>query len=299
MRILNSDAYNSWIQFWEKVGNFFLSPDENNINYLTRILISIAIIVVAFFLIKFISWILNKSLGVKKKGPEIDVSAKTFAISLIKIALWLAVAFAVISLLKIDTNGFAGIVSAVGVALGLALQDLIGSFFSGILILQQKYMHTGDFVAITNSYGTVEGIVRKIHFFFTYLTTPKGQIVIIPNKNVTSAVVTNYSTLGKRRIDYDVGVAYNSDIALVKETLMAIIDEDARVLNGEVKTVYVESLGAYSVNVRIRCWTKFVDYWPVYNELSEKILLAFREKGIYIPSSTDRSYIGDTSKGND
>ena len=101
------------------------------------------------------------------------------------------------------------------------------------------------------------------------------------------AVVTNYSRLGKRRIDYDVGVAYDTDIDLAKEVLLSIVRDDERVINDEVCVAYVYELGAYSVGLRLRCWTKFEEYWPVYNELSEKVLLAFRKNGIRIPSSTD------------
>ena len=59
------------------------------------------------------------------------------------------------------------------------------------------------------------------------------------------------------------------------------------ILKNEECYVYVYELGSYSVGLRIRCWTSFKDYWPFYNALSEKVLLAFRENGIRIPSSTD------------
>lgn len=281
------DARQTWNEMWEKIGNFFMTPDDSGVNYLTRILIAIALIVVGWLLIKLIIMLLKKAMGIKKKGPEIDVSAKFFIIQIVKVLLWVGIAFLVISTLKIEVVGIAGITSAVTVALGLALQDLISCFASGLLILQQKHIVTGDFISVQNSYGSCEGTVTKIHFFFTYLKTPAGQEVTVPNNNMIKAVVTNYTRLGTRRLDYDVGVAYNSDIALVKETLLNVIKDDPRVLKDNDVTAYVYELGSYSVGVRLRFWTKFDEYWPVYNELSEKILLAFREKGIYIPSSTD------------
>ena len=280
-------AYESWVQFWENVGNFFMTKDESGINYLTRILIAIGIIIVAFFFIKLISFILKKAMGLKKKGPEIDVSAKFFIVNIIKIILWLVVAFLVISTLKIDTTGAAGVTSAVTVALGLALQDLIGCFASGVLILQQKHIVTGDYIKVTNSYGSCEGTVVKIHFFFTYLKTPQGQEITVPNNNMQKAIVTNYTRLGKRRLDFDVGVDYGADIELTKETLKSLVENDERIIKEDEFSVYVYELGQYSVGVRIRCWVKNENYWPLYNELPEKILLAFRKKGINIPSITD------------
>ena len=281
------DARQTWNEMWEKIGNFFMTPDDVGVNYLTRILIAIGLILIGWLVIKLLTVLIKKAMRIKKKGPDIDVSAKFFIVEIIKIFLWLGVAFLVLGTLKIEITGIAGITSAVTVALGLALQDLISCFASGVLILQQKHIVTGDFISVQNSYGSCEGTVTKIHFFFTYLKTPAGQEVTVPNNNMTKAVVTNYTRLGTRRLDYNVGVAYDSDIALVKQTLLDIIKDDPRVLKDNDITAYVYELGSYSVGVRLRFWTKFGDYWPVYNELSEKILLAFREKGIYIPSSTD------------
>lgn len=277
----------SWQEFWQKVGEFFMTPDEAGINYLTRILIAVGAIVLAWLLLRLISFIYKKATHIKKKSPAIDVSAKFFILNIIKIFYWLAVAFIVISTLKIDVTGAAGIASAVTVALGLALQDVIACFAAGVIILNQKNIATGDFVSVSNTYGTAEGTVTKIHFFFTYLKTPNGQEVSIPNSNMLHAVVTNYTRLNKRRLNYDVGVAYDTDIELAKKVLTDLFKDDELVLPKEEFTVYVYELGPYSVGIRVRCWTKFKDYWPLYNSMSEKILLAFRENGIRIPSSTD------------
>ena len=94
-------------------------------------------------------------------------------------------------------------------------------------------------------------------------------------------------TLGKRRINYDVGLSYDVDVEVAKQALLDIVKDDPRVLKDQDLAVYVYELGAYSVGFRIRCWVNVDDYWPVYNELSEKVLLAFREHNIRIPSSTD------------
>lgn len=283
---MNAITLSAWSDFWQKAGEFFITPDEHGINYLTRILIAVGVIVVAWFLLRLISFIYKRAFHVKKP-LTIDVSAKFFILNIIKIFYWVAVAFIVISVLKIEVTGVAGIASAVTVALGLALQDVIACFAAGVIILNQKNIATGDFISVQNAYGLAEGTVKKIHFFFTYLVTPNGQEVTIPNSNMLHAVVTNYTRLNKRRVNYDVGVAYDTDIELAKKVLTELFENDELVLKKEEFTVYVYELGAYSVGLRVRCWTKFKDYWTFYNAMSEKILLAFREHGIRIPSSTD------------
>ena len=276
----------AWRNFWGKLGEFFMTPDDLGINYLQRIIVAIAIIVVAWLILKILSIVYKKAFHIKKP-MNIDVSAKFFILQILKIFYWLGIAFLVIATLKIDVTGAAGIASAVTVALGLALQDIISCFASGVIILNQKNIATGDYISVTNSYGSAEGTVVKIHFFFTYLRTPNGQEVTIPNSNMLHAVVTNYTRLNKRRVNYDVGVAYDTDIALTKKVLTELFENDELILKNEEFNVYVYELGPYSVGIRVRCWTHFQDYWPFYNSMSEKILLAFRENGIRIPSSTD------------
>ena len=283
------DALASWNEMWYKIGQFFLAPDEVGVSYLARIGISVLIIVVGWLLIKLIMLIIKHALGMNKRGPNIDVSAKFFVVSLIKFFLWILVAFLVIATLKIEVTGLAGITSAVTVALGLALQDLIACFASGVIILRQKHIITGDYISVQNSYGSCEGTVQKIHFFFTYLRTPDGQEVTVPNNNMLKAVVTNYTRLGKRRVNFEVGLSYDVDVEKAKAALFALIKDDPMVLKDETCEVYVYELGQYSVGFRIRCWTSFDDYWPFYNSLAEKVLVACRANNLYIPSITDRT----------
>lgn len=280
-----------WNGFWQKAGDFFMVPDSAGLNYLTRIIIAVCAIFVAYFVIKLLGFLLRKAFKVKKRGPDIDVSAKNILVQIIKAALWIATAFVVASILKFDLTGLAGITSAIAVALGLALQDLIGSLFSGLLLLQQKNIKTGEYISVVNSFGSCEGTVKNVHLFFTHLLTYQGQVVTIPNKNMTSAIITNFSRIGKRRIDYDVGISYNTDITFAKNVFNKIFDGDERILQEDGITIFVNKLDSYSVQMRLRCWTSYDDYWPVYNELGEKILVACKENGINIPTSIDRNII--------
>lgn len=286
-KLMNLD----WNGFWQKAGDFFMVPDSSGLNYLTRIIIAVCVIFVAYFVIKLLGFLLRKAFKVKKRGPDIDVSAKNILVQIIKAALWIATAFVVASILKFDLTGLAGITSAIAVALGLALQDLIGSLFSGLLLLQQKNIKTGEYISVVNSFGSCEGTVKNVHLFFTHLLTYQGQIITIPNKNMTSAIITNFSRTGKRRIDYDVGISYNTDITFAKNVFNKIFDGDERILQEDGITIIVNKLDSYSVQMRLRCWTSYDDYWPVYNELGEKILIACKENGINIPTSIDRNII--------
>ena len=287
------DALETWNQMWAKVGEFFMTPDANGVNYLTRILIAIGIIIISFFLIKLFGALLRKIFKIKVKGPQIDLSAKFFVIKVIEVFLWIGVAFLVIGTLKIEVTGFAGVASAVTVALGLALQDLISCFAYGVLLLQQKNFVAGDYISVKNAFGSCEGKVESVHFFFTFLHSFDGQEITIPNNNMAKAVITNYTRLGKRRTNFDIGIAYDADLELAKKLLLEIATSDPRVLKDPEPFVYVVELGQFSVNLRLRCWLKPEDYWPFYYDLPEKALLAYRANGIYIPCITDRTIINE------
>lgn len=136
MKILSNffQSIGQWfVDFFTNLWNWFTSTGEDGtkVSYLTRTIICIFIIVVAWIVISLIVKGAKRALRFKK-AKSIDVSASSFAIEVIKVVLWLLVAFLVIWILGIDVSSLAGIVSAVTVALGLALQDLIGMFAAGV-----------------------------------------------------------------------------------------------------------------------------------------------------------------------
>ena len=288
--------------FWEKVGKWFLNfftnlgsvfvgkeegAEEITFSAFEKIIIIIFIILISFFVIKFIGFLLKKLFGLKKKGLEVDVSAKSFIVSAIKGLLWVFVAFIVVSFLGVDLGSFAGLLSAITVALGLALQDLISSFASGLIIINSKNFAANDFIKIDNGFGSVEGKVEKVHFFVTTLRTIDGQRVIVNNNNVIKSNLTNYSTLPYRRFNFMVTVAYDSDIALVKNTILKVLADDKRVNNSDMKPdVHIGEFGDYGIQIQIKGFTANGDYWPTYNNLREKILIAFRENKIKMPITT-------------
>ncbi|MBP5343236.1 mechanosensitive ion channel family protein [bacterium] len=273
-------------KIFESIGSFFTHNEEGQLSNLEKILFSIVLIVVAWVVIKLIVLFLRRAMGLKKTN-NIDRSAKSFIVSVIKALLWVFVAFLVISILGIDMTSFAGVLSAITVALGLALQDVIGSFAAGLIILNQKNFKTDDYIQISNSFGQVEGTVVNVALMYTSLRTVNGQVIFVPNSNVVKSNLTNYTKESQRRITYTVNVAYDSDVELVKNVLLNLLNSDERISQDKMPQVHVNELGDFSVSFVIKCWTDNDKYWDVYNGLHERILLAFRENNINIPSSKE------------
>ncbi|MDX1678430.1 mechanosensitive ion channel family protein, partial [Arsukibacterium sp.] len=184
-----------------------------------------------------------------------------------------------LSQLGVQTTSFIAILGAAGLAIGLALQGSLANFASGILIILFRPFKAGDFI----DGGGVSGTVEKIEIFQTQMKTPDNKRVIVPNAQITSKPITNYSAEPIRRVDLVIGIGYDSDLLLAKKTLEDILQNDERVLAEPAFSIKVAALADSSVNLNVRPWVNSADYWGVYWDTLEKVKLTFDEKGIGIP----------------
>ena len=271
-----------WRNFFNQIGNWFILHEEGKLNNLTRIIIAVATLVIGILLIKLICWILKKAMHINTK-LEVDISAKSFFLTVIRTLLYVILVFGVFGILGISLSGLAGLASAITVALGLALQDLIGAFFAGLVLLRAKHFKTGDFIHVQHANGSCEGKVKRINLFTTSLTTVDNQTVIINNSKLLSSVITNFNDNTTRRLVLTVDVDYDTDIEKCKALLKEVIESDNRILVDPKADIHVDNLSEYSIVMKIKCYTINEDYWPVRNSIYEKILLKFREENIKIP----------------
>lgn len=283
MGVVLSDIADWWTELWKGVGDWFMATgEEGGITNLDRILFAIVTVVVGHFLIKLIIWLIKKAFHIPKK-LNLDVSVKTFSISVVNVILNILLAVFVLWILNVNMISIAGVLSAVTVAIGLALQDMISSFASGVVLLNSKHFVTGDYIGIDHDSGHAEGTVVRVQILATSLLTPQGQTIIIPNGKVNSGVITNYTKNAKRRLDLIIAVDYSTDLELVRKVAKDLFKADDRILQDPAPFIFVEELGEYAVMVHFRCWTKHQNYWDIRNGINEKILLAFRKNGIKIP----------------
>lgn len=245
------------------------------ITYGIKILGAIVIFIIGKWVANFLTKMMKKIMEKSKVEPTLS----TFLGDMIFIFLMVLVILAALSTLGIKMTSFVAIVGAATLAIGMALQKNLSNIGAGVVIMLFRPFKVGDFVEI----GGVAGSVEKISLFNTNLVTPDNRLIIVPNSNVIGNNITNYSAKDIRRIDLTIGIGYDDDIKLAKETLENIIREDERILKDPAPTIAVSELGDSSVNFAVRPWVKGKDYWNVYFDLLEKIKLTFDEKGIGIP----------------
>ena len=259
-------------------------PESINIqeianNYLypwgTNILLSVLILVVGIYVSKILIRILKKVL----QNAGMENILVNFISSIINWLLLLFVIIAALSQLGINTNSLIALIGAAGLAIGLALQDSLKNFASGVLLITFRPFKQGDFVEAGGTTGTVE----KITIFSTTMRTPDNKEIIVPNGSIYTDVITNYSTKGTRRVDMVFGIGYGDDIKMAKEIIENILSEDSRILKDPEPQVVVGELADSSVNFAVFPWVKSQDYLAVKFDVTEKIKLAFDENGISIP----------------
>ncbi len=202
-----------------------------------------------------------------------------FVSSILRAVLLLFVIIAALDQLGVDTTSFIALIGAAGLAVGLALQDSMQNFASGVLLIVFRPFRVGDFIEAGGASGTVE----EIGIFATTLKTGDNREIIIPNGAIYSGNIVNNSARDTRRIDMVFGIGYDDDIREAKQIILDIIHADVRILKVPTALVAVGELADSSVNFNVRPWVASSDYWKVRFDMNEKIKLAFDDAGISIP----------------
>ncbi len=240
-----------------------------------KILIALIVLFVGLRIIKIFSKYFRKVMDNRKIDPSLIPFLHSMVISLLKIMLFVSV----IQMVGIETTSFIALLGAAGLAIGLALSGTLQNFAGGVVLLLLKPFKVGDFVEAQGHSGTV----NAIQIFFTVLKTPDNKTIILPNGALSTGSLINYSAEERRRVDFEFGVSYNSDIDHVKSVLKRLIDEEPRVITDPAPVIVLATLANSSINFKVRIWSLTTDYWGIFFDFHEKVKKAFDAEGISIP----------------
>jgi len=174
---------------------------------------------------------------------------------------------------------FAG---AVGVGLGFGLQNIASNFISGLVILAERPITIGDRVEVAGIAGQVEHIRARS----TVIRTNDNIMMIVPNTKFIDSPVTNW-TYGDRRVRFriPVSVAYGSDIANVRDTLLAVAGENLHTLKEPAPSAFLENFGENAIEFKLVVWSSEMSARPsrYRSDINFAIAEKFREAGIEMP----------------
>lgn len=166
-----------------------------------------------------------------------------------------------------------------GFIVGFALQDSLGNFAAGAMILIYRPFDVDDFVEVTGA----SGLVKKMNLVSTTITTFDNQTLVVPNSKIWGDVIKNVTAQKERRVDLEFGIGYDDDIKHAERVLTEIVTAHEKVLSEPAPMIKLHSLGDSSVNFIVRPWTKTEDYWDVYWDIMREVKLRFDLEGISIP----------------
>ena len=230
------------------------------------------------------SWVRNRLEKNWLPRTRLDRGAREATVA---IAGYTSIALAVIAALVVagfDFSNIAIIAGALSVGIGFGLQNIVNNFVSGLILLFERPVKTGDWVVV----GTTEGYVKRISIRSTQIQTFDRADVIVPNSELISNQVTNWMLYDPRgRVRVPIGVAYGSDTALVKKLLLQIAAEHPQVVHDKSSpepVVMFLGFGDSSLNFDLRCFVQNIDSrLSVISDINFAIDAAFREHNVEIP----------------
>lgn len=243
--------------------------------FIPRLIIFVAIIVIASLLTKFV----RKSFKKLQSTKRISSIFGTLMRKTINSIIWVIAVIFLLQDLGVNLTPVIAGLGVSGVVLGLALQETIASFFCGFIIAVKRPFEIGDYVSI----GGTEGTVRTMDIMGISLNSGDNKLITMSNKNVWGSVIINTSALDKRRIDMVIPVAYDTDLEKAKSVITGLLSSYSEVLKDPEMKIEVHTLADSSINFIVRPWTANADYWTVYWRFQKEIVEAFRANGIEIP----------------
>lgn len=257
-----------WGKIWNDIVNFF----TNNI---WNIGLFFIVLILGILVIKIILKILKKVLS-KTKMERI---AQNFLCTALKFGLWLVLILSLLSIIGIEITGILTAISALILAVGMALESNMANLANGIVIVSNHMFKKGDYIIVDG----VEGNITEINFLFTTLLTTDNKKITLPNSEIVNSPVINLGANAKRRVEFTFSVAYESDVELVKKVVTDVMKSDGRVYLDPEPFCRLKTMNASSLDFFANCWCDNDDYWDVYYYVMEWVYNEFKRHKISVP----------------
>lgn len=258
----------NWSEIWNNITHYLLTSG-------LAILKAVLILVIGLLLIKLVMKAI-RSIMAKTKLEKITQS---LLCSVLKFALTIIVIISAVQALGVDTTSLIALISAAGLAVSLSLQDSLSNLANGIILISTRPFKEGDYVSING----VEGTVQNVRMLTTCLATVDNKLVVIPNSNVVTNEVINYSARKIRRVSFDFDIAYESDIELAKKIILDVMNSNGKIILDKAPFVSLKTLKESSLGIAANCWCDNEDYWSVYYYVMDNVYNEFKRNNISVP----------------
>lgn len=236
---------------------------------LTAIVIFVVCVIVTKVIMAVVKRIVDKS--------KIDGKVSGIVTTVIKIVLYVLTIILVCSTLGINTASIVALLSVVSLGITMASENVLSNIAAGIVLLITRPFTPDDYIVC----GDLEGTVLLVKLNYTTILTPDGVKVYVPNKDISSARVSNCTQNGSRRVVIKVGASYDAKTEDVKKACLEAIDTQKAIIeNSPEPVVYITAYGDNSIEYTMFFWTKPENWLTAKTLVNQAIREAFANNNV-------------------
>jgi small conductance mechanosensitive channel len=266
------------------VQQIWMDVQQSLTDYGLDVVAAIVILIVGVWVAGKIEKVIKKAL---ERTRRVDAMLVSFFASAGRYLILVLVGVAVLGRFGVETTSLIAVLGAAGLAIGLALQGTLSNVAAGVMLLIFRPFKVGDYIEAGGHAGTV----KTLNLFFTELATPDNIHIVVPNSDVWGTSIRNFSTHAERRVDFLIGVSYDTDLDQAMAAIKDVIAAEPRVKSDPEPLVAVSELGDSSVNFVVRVWTENADYFPVRFDMTKAIKEKLDAEKIDIPFPTQTLHV--------
>ena len=236
------------------------------------ILSAAATLVICLVVVHLLGKLLRRLLA----RTKLDERIQKYLLTGVKLILYIVTVLIVAESLNIPMTSLVALLSVGSLGVTLAAEDILGNVAGGLVILSSRPFSIGDYVEVSG----VSGPVHEISLNHTKLVTPDGHLVMLPNKELASSQMTNYTVLGRRRVVQKVTASYDAPTETVKAACRRALELTDNLLDDPPPAVYLTAYQESSIQYTVYCWATPENWWGAYLALGEHLRDAFQEFGV-------------------
>lgn len=262
-------------------------------NMINKILYYILLVSFIYYAVRFAESLINYGTNIiieKKKDKQDGVGIIKFMSSLFKVSLWVLAVILLLSNMGYNVTSLIAGLGVGGIAVALALQNILGDLFSSLTIYFDKPFQIGDFVVVGDQMGTV----TKVGIKTTRIQVPQGEELVVANSNLTNTQIRNFGVMKRRRVVFNIGVSYDTEYKKLKEIpeiIKRIIESQNKT---EVDRIHFKSFGDFALIFEIVFYInsgEYIDYMNTQQEINLEIINKFAKENIEIAFPTQTIYL--------
>jgi small-conductance mechanosensitive channel len=249
------------------------------------------VIFVSYWVIKMFTMMVEYGFrkASERKGPDSNALIPIFA-KITNVFVWCIGILFVISNLGYEITPLITGLGIGGIAIALAVQNILGDLLSSVTIYMDKPFKVGDYIVI----GKMEGTVKSVGLKTTRISALSGEELVMPNKKIVESTIQNYRRMRKRRVSFDVGVTYETKKAKLEKVPVLIEKVIKGVRGAELGRIHFKKMDDFSLNFEVVYYVPtndYVKYLDMQQKINYGLFEAFSKEKIEFAYPTQKVFV--------